>query len=194
MPHPRLLSAARSLVGALAVVAALHTPAAAAPFLSSTSAQCVGGGIGCNQVDFFFELLPPGTSATVDAFTITLSAGSGWFFNFLQAGESEDMIGPLLYTAFVSPDGLTLNGIFEPDDSFMDPWLRIRTEFTHDPDAFSSTAGLQYSYSLYNDDELIATDQSVVPEPVSMALLGTGLAGVAAARRRRRRAERDEAA
>jgi hypothetical protein len=60
----------------------------------------------------------------------------------------------------------------------------IAFEFRHDAaDAFLD----------FDDVSVMARGQQVVPEPMSMVLLGTGLAGVAIARRRRRNLLNEEA-
>lgn len=54
--------------------------------------------------------------------------------------------------------------------------------------------GVDGGYDLAFSAEFAGVDSTVTPEPISMALLGTGLAGVGAYARRRRRREDEDAA
>lgn len=128
----------------------------------------------------------------VDPFLAIVSLGQGGVavrydfnapFDIIDEGYGAYGDGSLSELAGDILEGREGHGVLRFQGTFTElTWTAGPSEYWH---GFNVGAA-----SLYN----APTDPSVVPEPMSMALLGTGLAGVAgAARRRRRKQEEAEA-
>ena len=72
---------------------------------SALHVRCVGGAIGCAEVDFTFTLL--GRPAGADHFRLWLPDAGPWRFAGVQSGEAEDVLGPNVFAAAVTDGGLT---------------------------------------------------------------------------------------
>lgn len=159
---------------------------------SRLTAACVGGALGCEQVDFTFTLLGAARAATLDFFRLWLPTGSGWTFAAAQPGTARDALGPNLFTPLVTDAGLTLAGAFAPDfEALVDPTLVVRAQF--EPNAFVDAASLAAVYELGVGDVTqfagLVVQPIVIPEPTTLGTVAAGLlalAGVARARRRGR--------
>jgi hypothetical protein len=186
----------RGSLAALALAATATLPnSASAQIPSSMTSTCVGGVIGCEQMDFFLVFTRDVTTPApwLNFFTITLNR-PGWLFSDPNIGEAEDGIGFSFFNPVISNGGLTLSGFFDPGfEVLADPQIRVRTQLS----AFEPTnSELGFSYVVGLDRQVIGTGEfvpipppspTVTPEPATMILLGSGLAGIAAVRRRRSR-------
>lgn len=182
----------RTIVGVVALATAVLTitPTRASAQVAA-SATCVGGAIGCSQVDFFFTLLG-GPPLEVSELSLTLTS-PGWLFQFPAFVEAEDVDGLFAFnTIFFSATSVT--GVLEPVPSVLDvllnPTLRIRTEFSAHGDNLDNfgldAMGRTTQDVLAFDVSLDAQPGTVVPEPSTAALTAVALFGLALARRRRR--------
>jgi hypothetical protein len=181
-------SISRILTGAVLTLAAWTAPAAATPLPSTVTADCVGGALGCSQVDFFFA--PASGSATLDFFQIFLG-GSAWTFSADQSGEAEDAWGPNVFSAFVAPGGQSLLASFDLFAAEVAPQLRLRAQFLDS--GLTDTKSLAFRYEAGQAGAVLYSGQvgapsTVTPEPASMVLMASGLLGVVGVGVRRRRA------
>jgi hypothetical protein len=172
----RLLGRAAA-VGALAL--ALLAPASANAQASTMTSQCVGGFIGCSQVNFTFAV-PAGSSTELDFFRLTITGGT-WRFTTSQAGSTFDAFGTNLFTSAVTGAGTVLTGTFALAPAEVDPFVRVLAQFQ--PNGNTNTSSLFYSYEAGSGGQTVYRGIGVAavtatPEPSAMLLVASGLMGL----------------
>ncbi len=195
-PHATIPGRLRALVAGAAALATLgalgaapasaQEPASAQAIGSSLTFHCVGGAIGCQQVDFFLDLLPASETAWLDFLRITIAPSSIWRFADPNIGEAEDAGGLNFVDPVVGPMGRELVAHF-PFGAELGPRLRLRAEFARWDDG---GAGLDFTYaggSAASPTLVSGSAAATVPEPATLLLVASGLAGVARIARRARR-------
>lgn len=181
----RMVSRCALMLGVAAGFASAPTTAAAQGF--TLNAGCLPGSA-CDAVRFSFEA----TSATPVAllFLKLTFSSSDWSFTG-SSYSGEDLFSPFgPFNAALAADRSAAKLDFEGDIG----WFEIHESFTSYFDiAASGTGNGAFTYLATDDQGVeftgsgqIAVEPNVVPEPISMILLGTGLFGIGAARARRR--------
>lgn len=156
---------------------------------SSMMATCVGGGGSCSEV--IFELHLSGPASEYYAHSVTLESMFGpWRFGNIISVEDGDG-SPVTWVGNGGGNQLL---IASPTSGPSLTPLSVRVAMTEWGSSTELT-GVGYTVNGSTSGQSTTTGfysgqgnaQTVTPEPVSMVLLGTGLAGIAGVRRRRRK-------
>ena len=153
-----------------------------------------------------FALAPSADTLELDGGSVTFDPASSAPFVFqtgvFQIGDSGDLVQNIPFSAqeTVTIDGVTQMVTISGEDDITTSWDTLQI-YESGPIAFGNylltIAPFTIADSQVGDNDPIALDGSVVavtPEPESLVLLGTGVAGFAAVAVRRMRAGRGSSA
>lgn len=179
------------LTAGLALGLAVQPAQASDNLTSSMTAKCVGADGSCIEVIFTLDVY--GSAANYYMEKVTISAPGMWAFEDLLSVTAAG--NPVSWYGSVKSGGLTLSAL--DDEGVFDPVpLELHVKMSSYGSA-SDLALFNYNGNGYTDsgnteEGYFSTEGTVTPEPITMVLLGTGLAGIAGVGARRRRETPEE--